>query len=170
MLSARPIHLAYDPATLPALAPLIASGGARDAACFLLAPGLPPGIAVGVEVDGRDYHAVTVTRPTWFDSFAFARPVVLLPAESESAGLEQGYIDMAMLVARDADAGAVTRLADAVRALLFLENRATAQVQSPEALLGELERVQSLGRRWQTAAGLLGGGGSRARFRFRRHS
>lgn len=45
---------------------------------------------------------------------------------------------MAMLVARDADAGGVTRLAEAVSALLFLENRSTEQVQSPEALLGEL--------------------------------
>jgi hypothetical protein len=149
--------MAYDAAALPALAPMLAGDGAKDAPCHLLAPGLPSGVAINVEVDGRDYRAVTVARPAWFEAFAFNRPVVLLPAEGEAAGLEQGYIELAMLVARDADAGGVARLAEAVRALLFLENRSTAQVQSPEALLGELERVQTLGRQWQAAAGLLGG-------------
>lgn len=78
--------MVYDAAALPALAPTLTSGGAKDAACHLLAPGLPPGVAVNVEVDGRDYRAVTVARPGWFDSFVFARPVVLLPAEGEAAG------------------------------------------------------------------------------------
>lgn len=84
--------MVYAAAALPALAPTLTSGGAKDAACHLLAPGLPPGVAVNLEADGRDYRAVTVARPGWFDSFAFARPVVLLPAEGEAAALSKAAL------------------------------------------------------------------------------
>ena len=48
-------------------------------------------------------------------------------------------------------------LAAAVRTLLQLENRTHAQVQSPEALLSELDELHQMQRRVQTGAGLLGG-------------
>ena len=141
----------YGPETLPALAPLLAA--APGAPAHLLSPNLPPGMEVNLTVDGRDYAAVTLARPAWFDRFGFARPMVLLPAEADPTGLRLGYVEMAMVVAHDRDTGTLRTLAAAIRSLLFLENRNTAQVQSPEGLLAELDGLRAMQQRWQTAAG-----------------
>ena len=145
----------YGPEPLPALAPLLAA--APRAPAHVLAANLPTGMALNVTVGGRDYAAVTLRRPAWFDRFAFSRPVVLLPAEADPDGLQLGYIEIAMVVAPDRDTAALRALAAAIRTLLFLENRPTAQVQSPEGLLAELDGLRATQHRWQTAAGLLGG-------------
>ncbi len=147
--------LAYGPESLALLAPSLA--GARGAGAHLASPTLPPGLPVRVEIDGTDHAAVTIARPDWLDRIAAQRPVLLLPAETAGPWLEHGYYEHALVLSDDTTPGAITQLAQALRTLLFVELRNAAQIQSPEALLGELDGLRSLQLRAQALTGLVGG-------------
>jgi hypothetical protein len=148
--------MVYGPESRPALAALILPG--RNAPCQVLSPVLPAGTPVSVEIAGADYRAVAVGRPRWLDRLANLRPIVLVPEDMGAPWLDYGYLDLTMVVAHpDSPTSAVARLAEGVRTLLLLEQRNTAQVQSPEALLAELDDLRAMQHRWQTGAGLFGG-------------
>lgn len=145
----------YGPETLAALAPIFAEG--KNYPAHLATRALPPGIPVRVEVDGVDFPAITITPPSWFERFGSVRPFVLLPMETGASWAQIGYFDFAAVTVKDEGPGALKKVADALRALLSLDQRNNAQLQSPEALLGELDQLQSLRGRWQAGAGLAGG-------------
>ncbi len=147
--------LAYGPESLALLAPTLASG--RGAGTHLASPTLPPGLSVRVEIDGADYAAVTIARPAWLDRIAAQRPVLLLPSETAAPWLEHGYYEYALVLSSDTAPGAISRLAHALRTLLFVELRPAANLQSPEALLGELDGLRSLQMRAQALTGFVGG-------------
>ncbi|GAB1487583.1 hypothetical protein MASR2M8_00220 [Opitutaceae bacterium] len=147
--------LAYGPESLALLAPALAS--ARDAGVHLASPTLPPGLPVRVEIDGADHAAVTIARPAWLDRIASQRPVLLLPSETASPWLEHGYYEYALVLSDDTTPGAITRLAHALRTLLFVELRNAAHLQSPESLLSELDGLRTLQLRAQALTGFVGG-------------
>lgn len=147
--------LAYGPESLPLLAPALAGGASAGA--HLASPGIPPGLTVRVEIDGADYPAITIARPAWLDRAVPSRPVVLFPAETAAPWLENGYFEHALILSDDTEPGAIARLADALRTLLYVERRNAAHLQSPEALLGELDDLRAFQVRAQGATGLIGG-------------
>ena len=147
--------LVYGSESLPALAPLLAGG--RDRAVHLLAPQLPAGLGVSVHIAGADYPAATLTPPAWLRRFAADRAVVLVPGELAADWLDAGYFETTLVVARESGPATVRRLATALRTLLALEDRPTAQLQSPEALLDELDDLRALQSHAQTGAGLAAG-------------
>lgn len=144
--------LVYGDDTLPALAPLIAA--APDAAVHVINPQLPEGLPLRVTVDGRDYQSNVLHAPSWLQRYGANQPVVLVPASIGQSWLATGWFETALLIERTGD---LPKLAAAVRAILQLEERTHAQVQSPEALLSELAELRRVQHRAQTGAGLLGG-------------
>jgi len=149
------VVLVYGPESLPALAPLLAGG--RSHSVHLLAPTLPAGLPVSLHIAGADYPALTLAPPGWLARFAADRAVALVPVEMAGDWLQAGYYETTLALARDSDPAALRRLAAALRALLVLEDRPTAQLQTPEALLDELDDLRSLQTRAQTGAGLAAG-------------
>ncbi len=147
--------LVYGPESLPALAPLLAGG--RDRGVHLLAPRLPAGLPVSVDIAGADYPASTLAPPAWLRRFAADRAVALVPAELAADWLNAGYFETTLVITREAGPAVLRRLAAALRALLALEDRPTAQLQSPEALLDELDDLRALQTHAQTGAGLAAG-------------
>lgn len=144
--------LVYGPESLPALAPLL--GAAPEAAVHLIHPSLAAGIPVRVTLEGRDYQGATVATPSWWQRFGAGQAIALVPESIAGPWLATGWFEHALLIERHGD---LPRLAAAVRALLALENRSHAQLQSPEALLTELDALRRLQRRAQAGAGLVGG-------------
>ncbi|MBX3750842.1 MAG: hypothetical protein KF897_12205 [Opitutaceae bacterium] len=149
------VVLVYGPESLPALAPLLAGG--RGHSVHLLAPTLPAGLPVSLHIAGADYPALTLAPPGWLARFAADRAVALVPVEMAGDWLQAGYYETTLALARDSDPAALRRLAAALRALLVLEDRPTAQLQTPEALLDELDDLRSLQTRAQTGAALAAG-------------
>lgn len=144
--------LLYGPDSVPALAPLLAA--APTAAVHIIHPQLPAGIPLRVSLDGRDYQSQTLTPPAWWPRLGSSQVVALVPESLGTSWLSTGWFEHVLLVERNGD---LPRLAAAVRTLLQLENRSRAQVQSPEALLGELAELRQLQQRAQAGAGLAGG-------------
>lgn len=144
--------LVYGDETLPALAPLLAATPA--ASVHVINPLLPAGLPLRVTLGGREYLSSVLDAPAWLSRFGASQPLALVPAAIGADWLGPGWFETALLINRTGDLPA---LAAAVRALLQLENRTHAQVQSPEALLNELVDLRRLQRRAQTGAGLLGG-------------
>lgn len=144
--------LVYGDDTLTALAPLLAS--APDAAVHVINPQLPEGLPLLVTLDGRDYLSAVLHASSWLQRYGANQPVVLVPASIGQNWLETGWFETALLIERT---GNLPKLAAAVRAILQLEERTYAQVQSPEALLSELAELRRVQHRAQTGAGLLGG-------------
>jgi hypothetical protein len=147
--------MAYGPESLPALAPLLALD--RTTTVHLFSPQLPAGLPVRVNIGGSDHAAVTLPAPVWLQRFTSGRALILLPAARATEWLELGYFETVLLIAREPGAPALRRLATALRTLLFLEGRPTAQVQSPEALLDELDALRALQARAQRGVGVLAG-------------
>lgn len=147
--------LVYGPESLPALAPLLAGG--RGRAVHLLAPRLPAGLPVSLRIADADYSAITLAPPAWLSRFAADRAVALVPADMAAEWLNAGYYETTLAIARDSDPSVLRRLAAALRALLVLEDRPTAQLQTPEALLDELDDLRTLQTHAQTGAGLAAG-------------
>lgn len=144
--------LVYDDESLPALAPLLAA--APDAAVHVINPQLPEGLRLRVTLDGRDYASSVLHPPSWLQRYGANQPIVIVPATIGQSWLETGWFETALLIER---AGDLPTLAAAVRTILQLEDRTHAQVQSPEALLSELDELRRVQRRAQAGAGLLGG-------------
>lgn len=144
--------LVYGDETLPALAPLLAA--APHAAVHVINPQLPQNLSLRITLDGRDYDSTVLHAPSWLQRYGANQPVVLVPASLGQSWLETGWFETVLLIER---AGDLPTLAAAVRAVLQLEERTHAQVQSPEALLNELDELRHVQRRAQTGAGLLGG-------------
>lgn len=144
--------LVYGDDTLPALAPLLAA--APDASVHVINSQMPEGLPLRVTLDGRDYQSAVLNAPAWLQRFGTSQPLALVPASIGEDWLGTGWFETALLINRTGD---LPTLAAAVRTLLQLENRTHAQVQSPEALLNELDDLRRMQRRAQTGAGLLGG-------------
>jgi hypothetical protein len=147
--------LAYGRATQTALAPALA--GVRPSALHYVTPELPAGIVIELEIDGALRDAVTVAPPSWLARLPLFKPLLIIPDEEASDWLRQGHLEFCLLLADPSAPDAVRTLAESVRTLLTLENRTTAQMQSPEVLLAEIDRLDSTRRRTQAAAGLAGG-------------
>lgn len=147
--------MVYGPESLPALAPLLAAG--RDRAVHLVTPHLAAGLPVAVNLGGADHAALAVVVPAWLNRVSAGRPVALVPLELAAGWLDSGYFETALIVSRLAGTDALRGLAAGLRALLRLDDRPTAQVQSPEAILDEFDAFAALQTRAQTGAGLAGG-------------
>lgn len=145
--------LVHGRESLPALASLL--GAAPDAAVHTVNPRLPAGLTLRVLIDGRDYTAVNLAPPASLQRFTTGQPVVLVPEAIGEAWLGTGWFETALVFDRSGD---LPRLAAAIRALLRLEERHQAQIQSPEVLLDELQDLRQVQHRAQTGAGLVGGG------------
>jgi hypothetical protein len=144
--------LVYGEDSLPTLAPWLAA--APESPVHVINPRLPGGLTLHVTVDGRDYDSTVLNAPAWLQRFGTNQPLVLVPASLGEDWLGTGWFETAILIERTGD---LPTLAAAVRTLLQLENRTYAQIQSPEALLNELEDLRRMQHRAQTGAGLLGG-------------
>ncbi len=145
--------LAYDEESLPLLAPWFALAPAGENHLFTAS--IPSGLPVRLELDGADLSAITLPAPEWLQRFTGGRPALLLPAARAAEWLAAGWFETVRLSANDgAD---VRRLAAGLRSLLALEERTTAQLQSPEALLDELESLQHLQAGLRHGAGWIAG-------------
>lgn len=149
------VVLAYGPATLAALAPALA--GAKDAALHYVAPGLPADVPVELEIDGVTREAVSISPPGWAARLPLLQPLVLAPEEQSGAWPDRGHLEHALLLADPARPAEVAALAAGVRALLVLSHRDAAQVQGPEAVLAEIDRLAVARDRAGRVAGLAGG-------------
>lgn len=149
------IVLAYGRATMASLAPALA--GSPPSALHLVTRDLPPGIRHEVELDGVLRDAVTVAPPAWLARLPLFNPLLILPDEEASHWLRQGHLEFCLLLADPAQPDAVRSLSAGVRTLLTVENRVSAQVQSPETLLGEIQKLNATRERTQAVAGLAGG-------------
>lgn len=147
------VALVYGAESLPSLVPLINA----DATVHLINPNLPENVPALITLDGMDYPAITVQVPTWLERISNGRAVVLVSDDLEPNWLNSGYFETTILIERHATPGSFRRLASAVRALLYLEQRDRAQIQSPEALLDELDKLQAIQHRAQAGAALAGG-------------
>ncbi len=144
--------MVYGPESAPALAALL--GAAPDVAVHTFNPVLPAGLPLRVTLDGRDYPAVNLAAPASLQRIASGQALVLVPAAIGDAWLSTGWFETAFLFDRSGD---LPLLATAVRTLLQLEDRRHAQLQSPEALLHELQELRQLQHRTQAAGGVIGG-------------
>lgn len=154
-LGGEALVLVYGPESLPTLAPLL--GPATDRAVHLFSPRLPPDLPLSVEIAGAEFPALTLAAPRWLRRVVADRAAVLVPADLAADWLGAGYFETALVVMRDESPAALRRLAGALRALLALEARPTAQLQSPEALLDELDDLRAVQARAEVGAGLASG-------------
>lgn len=149
------IVLAYGRETLASLAPSLAS--APDAPMHYVTRHVPAGVPLEVEVDGVVRTAVTVAPPDWLSRLPLLNPLLVVSEETASQWSVPGYLEFCLLLADTENPQAVKSLALAVRTLLTIERRETAQLQSPETLLDEIDRLDATRRRTQAVAGLAGG-------------
>src|SRR5690606_23980943 len=147
--------LAYGPETHATLAPVLAA--APSAAIHYLTADLPPGIPLDIELDGVQRRVITLAPPAWLARLPLFKPLLLLPDDQAAHWLRHGHLEFCLLLADPARPDSVRALADAVRTLLLIERRDTAQLQSPEVLLDEIRRLDQTRRRTQAAAGIAGG-------------
>ncbi len=147
--------LAYGRATHVAIAPALAAAPA--AALHYVTADLPPGLTIDVELDGVVRPATTLPPPAWLARLPIFKPLLLIPEESATAWFRHGHLEFCLILADPNAPGQVRGLAEALRTLLVLERRDTAQLQSPETLLDEIDRLELTRRRTQAAAGLAGG-------------
>lgn len=147
--------LAYGRATEVALAPTLA--GLPPAGIHYVTADLPAGLPLEVELDGVARPVVTVAPPVWLARLPLFNPLLILPDETAAAWSRAGHLEFCLVLADPARPDQVAALAGAVRTLLLVERRDTAQLQSPENLLREIERLDLTRRRAQAAAGLGGG-------------
>jgi hypothetical protein len=147
--------LAYGRATHAALAPALAGG--PPSALHYITRDLPPGIRYEVELDGILREVVTVTPPAWLTRLPLFNPLLILPDDQAAHWLRQGHLEFCLLLADPNQPDSVRTLADAVRTMLLVERRDTAQLQSPETLLDEIQKLNVTRQRTQAAAGLAGG-------------
>jgi hypothetical protein len=149
------ITLAYGRATHAALAPALA--GSPPASLHYVTRDLPPGIRHEVELDGLFREAVTVAPPAWLDRLPLFNPLLLIPDDQAAHWLDRGHLEFCLLLADPAQPDSVRALSEAVRTLLLVERRDTAQLQSPETLLAEIQKLNTTRERTQAASGLAGG-------------
>lgn len=147
--------LAYGRATHAALAPSLAAAPA--ASLHYVTADLPPGLPLAIDLDGVPRQAVTLAPPAWLARLPLFKPLLLLPDEDAAPWLRQGHLEFCLLLADPAQPDAVRTLSDAVRTLLLVERRDTAQLQSPEQLLAEIAALETTRLRAQAGAGLAGG-------------
>jgi hypothetical protein len=147
--------LAYGRATHAAIAPTLAAAPAS--ALHYITANLPPGLPLDVELDGVQRQVVTLAPPAWLTRLPLFKPLLILPDDHATHWLRQGHLEFCLLLADPAQPDAVRTLADAVRTLLLVENRNTAQLQSPETLLAEIAALETTRLRTQAGAGLVGG-------------
>lgn len=147
--------LAYGHATHRALAPALAA--VPPSALHYITADLPPGLPVEVELDGVLRSAFTLAPPAWLARLPLFKPLLLLPDDHAIPWLRQGHLEFCLLLADPAKPETIRDLADAVRTLLLVERRDTAQLQSPEGLLAEISALEATRLRAQAAAGLVGG-------------
>ncbi|MCW5548242.1 MAG: hypothetical protein KIT44_04690 [Opitutaceae bacterium] len=147
--------LVYGEESLPALAPWLAVQPGADGHLFTAQ--LPAGLPVRLEVDGTDVAASTLPAPEWLLRFTGGRAALLLPAARAGDWLELGHFETVQLTLRETGGPEIRRLAAALRSLLFLDGRSTAQLQSPERLLDELDALQLLQARLRHGSGLAAG-------------
>lgn len=144
--------LVYGTPSLPALAPFLAI--APDQPVHLIDPQLPAGLVVQVTINGRDYSGLNLAPPDWLSRMVSGQSIALIPETIGLDWLAQGWFETVLLVDQQGD---LRTLAAAVRAILKLENRTYAHLQSPEQLLRELAKLRRTQDRVQTGAGLIGG-------------
>lgn len=147
--------LVYGEESLPALAPWLAVQPGADSHLFTAQ--LPVGLPVRLEVDGTDVAAITLPAPEWLLRFTGGRAALLLPAARAGDWLELGHFETVQLTLRETGGPEMRRLAAALRGLLFLDGRTTAQLQSPERLLDELDALQRMQTRLRHGSGLAAG-------------
>ncbi len=147
--------LAYGRETQVALAPLLAS--VPPSGIYYVTPHLPADLPVEIDIDGVLRETTTVSPPTWLARLPLVRPVVIVPDELADGWLRKGHLEFCLLLADPARPDHVRALADAARTLLAVERRDTAQMQSPETLLNELQALTATRERTQAVAGLAGG-------------
>jgi hypothetical protein len=97
---------------------------------------------------------VTLAPPAWLARLPLFKPLLILPDEQAAHWLRQGHLEFCLLLADPAQPDSVSAFADAVRTLLLVERRDTAQLQGPEVLLAEIAALETTRRRTQAAAGL----------------
>lgn len=149
------VVLSYGMATHATIAPSLA--GLPPSALHYVTKDLPPGITLDIELDGVIRHAVTVAPPAWLSRLPLVNPLLILPEDQTGAWMRNGHLEFCLLLADPANPDEVRSLAAAVRTLLLVERRDTAQLQSPENLLAEIQKLDSTRRRTQAAAGIAGG-------------
>lgn len=147
--------LAYGRETQVALAPLLA--GVPASGIYYVTRHLPAGLPIEIDIDGVPRATTTVTPPAWLARLPLVRPVVIVPDELADGWLRKGHLEFCLLLADPARPDRVRALADSVRTLLSIERRETAQMQSPESLLNELDALSVTRERTQAVAGLAGG-------------
>lgn len=147
--------LAYGRETFAALAPALAS--VPPASIYYVAGHLPPGVTTEVEIDGVLREVVTVTPPSWLSRLPLFNPLLIVSDEQAVDWLRKGHLEFCLLLSDPSRPDEVRALAEAARGLLTIERRETAQVQSPEVLLDEIQKLNLTRQRIQAAAGLGGG-------------
>lgn len=145
----------HTPETFAQLAPLFAADA--DVVARVFNDRLPAGLRIPVTVEDTTYLAATVGPPAWLRRLPVSANLILLPDDALRDRQQFGYQELALVIGRDDDPGAIRPLGRALREVLRLENRAQAQIRSPEVLLDELDALRSSQRRWQAGAGFAGG-------------
>lgn len=149
------LALAYGRGTAVALAPTLA--GAPPSGIHYLTADLPAGLNLEVDLDGVSRPVVTVAPPAWIARLPLFKPLLLIPDEAATEWTRGGYLEFCLVLADPSRPDQVAALAEAVRTLLLIERRDTAQLQSPETLLEEIRQLDLTRRRAQATAGLGGG-------------
>lgn len=100
---------------------------------------------------------VTMAPPGWLERLPLFKPLLIASDDLAAQWPAQGHLEFCLLLADPNRPDDVRTLADAVRTLLVMDRRDTAQLQSPESLLAEIQKLNHTRQRTQAGAGLAGG-------------
>ncbi len=145
---------AYADGMLPALNS--ASPKASSASSYLLSTQLPAGMLTPVQIDTvGETIAQVIPPPTWLARLGSSQTAVLIPEALAEPFLKRGFLELiAFLGSETID---LTAIEAQLRTLLRLEDLTGVQINSPSALLSQLDEIETTQQKWQSGFGFFGG-------------
>ncbi|MGV3774477.1 MAG: hypothetical protein ACO1QB_16375 [Verrucomicrobiales bacterium] len=136
--------------------PLLAPYSSKETPLICLSETWPENSLIPITLK-RQTDTAIVRRPSSFFKPILQDKHLLLVPQGWAAEIERyGYLETTVFQ-REKDEVPMEHFVSAITALYALENRAAPQMQSPLAMIKELELLQSRQLQWRTAmAGLLG--------------